>query len=47
MRNSFKYALVFMGGVTVGVGICGVKVISYATERGYLQDYRYRVERLV
>lgn len=38
MRNSFKYALVFMGGVTVGVGICGVKVISYATERGYLQD---------
>ena len=38
MRNSFKYALVFIGGVTVGVGICGVKVISYATERGYLQD---------
>lgn len=38
MRNSFKYTLVFIGGVTVGVGICGVKVISYATERGYLQD---------
>lgn len=38
MKNSFKYALVFMSGVTVGVGICGIKVIGYATERGYLQD---------
>lgn len=38
MRNSFKYALIFMSGVTVGVGICGIKVIGYATERGYLQD---------
>ena len=38
MRNSFKYALIFMSGVTVGVGICGIKVIGYAIERGYLQD---------
>lgn len=38
MRNSFKYALIFMSGVTVGVGICGIKVFGYATERGYLQD---------
>ncbi len=38
MKNIFKYALVFMGGVTAGVGICGIKVASYAIERGYLQD---------
>lgn len=38
MRNSFKYALIFMSGVTVGVDICGIKVFGYATERGYLQD---------
>ena len=28
MKNSFKYTFVFMGGVTAGIGICGVKVIT-------------------
>ena len=38
MKNIFKYALVFMGGVTVGVGICVVKMFSYAVNKGYLKD---------
>lgn len=27
-----------MGGVTVSAGVCGVKVLGYAIENGYLQD---------
>lgn len=30
MRKCIKYALVFTGGVAVGVGVCGANLISYA-----------------
>ena len=30
MRKGIKYALVFTGGVAVGVGVCGANLISYA-----------------
>ena len=29
MRKSIKYALVFTGGVAVGIGFCGANLISY------------------
>lgn len=30
MSNGLKYALVFTGGVAVGIGVCGAELISYA-----------------
>lgn len=30
MRKGIKYALLFTGGVTVGIGVCGASLISYA-----------------
>lgn len=30
MRKGIKYALVFTGGVAIGIGVCGVNLISYA-----------------
>lgn len=30
MRKGIKYALVFTGGVAVGIGVCGANLVSYA-----------------
>lgn len=30
MSKGIKYALVFTGGVAVGIGVCGAELISYA-----------------
>lgn len=30
MRKGVKYALLFTGGVAVGIGVCGASLISYA-----------------
>lgn len=37
MNKGLKYAFIFVTGVTVGIGVCGVKVIGYA-----LSDYHIR-----
>lgn len=38
MRRGIKYALVFTGGVAVGIGVCGVSLISYALNDGDIRD---------
>lgn len=38
MRKGIKYALVFIGGVTVGIGVCGVSLISYALNDGDIRE---------
>lgn len=38
MNKNIKYALFFTSGVTVGLGICGVKVLNYALNDEYLRD---------
>ena len=35
--KTFKYAIVFISGVTVGIGYCGTKILKYSTDKGYLQ----------
>lgn len=30
MSKGFKYAFVFVNGVTIGIGVCGIKLIGYA-----------------
>ena len=50
MKNIFKYALVFMGGLSAGVGICSIKVIVDDDFRNVLinklvDKFRHRVYR--
>lgn len=38
MNKNIKYALVFTSGVTVGLGVCGVKVLNYALNDEHIRD---------
>lgn len=38
MRKGIKYALLFTGGVAVGIGICGASLISYAFSDEDIRD---------
>lgn len=38
MNKNVKYALFFMGGVTIGLGVSGIKAINYALNDEYLRD---------
>lgn len=38
MRKGIKYALLFTGGVAVGIGVCGASLISYAFSDEDIRD---------
>lgn len=38
MRKGIKYALLFTGGVAVGIGVCGASLISYAFSDEYIRE---------
>lgn len=38
MNKNIKYALVFTGGLAVGFGICGYKVLKYARNDGCIRS---------
>lgn len=44
MRKGIKYALIFMGGVAVGIGVCGTNMISYALND---DDIRYALKKKI
>lgn len=38
MNKNIKYALVFTGGLVVGFGVCGYKVLKYALNNGCIRS---------
>lgn len=38
MNKNIKYALFFTSGVTVGLGVCGIKVLNYALNDDHISE---------